>query len=308
MSGKTVGLFGIFTLLIAGALHASAQTAEPSESVTVTATKLRQIFHKFEDAFVTPTKVGGKIPRWERRICPIVVGQEPDFTKFIAQHVKYVAIAAGAPVNPDPSCKPNIEIIFTTTPQLLLDNVHKNDPVYLGYAETNAQLEKLAAVTRPVQAWYVTETEGWSGRRLVDNVLMSTSNGLIFDAPIFESGGLGRISSGPRSGFNHILIVVDSTKLAGQRIVPLADYISMLALTQLNSLEVCQELPSVISMLAAGCGRAPDGLTKYDLAYLQGLYSMWEWRSLMFQRNDIASTMADNLATVELDVDDLRGK
>jgi len=296
MSGKTLRLLTVSALLLAGALHASAETVEPTESVTVTGTKLREIFHKFEDAFISPTPIGGKIARWQRRICPMVVGQEPSVARFIAQRVKYVALAVGAHINPEPSCTPNIEIIFTTTPQALLDSVHKKEPVYLGYAETNAQLEKLATVTRPVQAWYTTETESWKGRRYVDSALLQLASGdFIFEAPYFDWDG-SRINPGGRSGFNHILIVIDSTKLVGHDIVPLADYISMLALTQLNSLDACQELPSIVGMFAAGCEHAPDSLTKYDLAYLQGLYSMWEWRGLMFQRNDIASSMADKLA------------
>ena len=70
----------------------------------------------------------GKIARWERRICPLVVGQNPHFTTFITQRIKYVALAAGAPVDTEASCTPNIEIVFTTTPQALLDNVRKTDP------------------------------------------------------------------------------------------------------------------------------------------------------------------------------------
>ena len=307
MSGKTVRIFTVSILLMAGGLHASAETAGPSETVTVTANKLREVFHKFTDTFATPTKLGGKVARWERRICPLVLGQNPHFTAFITQRIKYIALAAGARINTEASCKPNIEIIFTTTPQTLMDDVHKNHPLYLGYADSNAQLGTLATVTRPVQAWYTTETEDWNGRRQVDSVLWLMPNGdPMFDVPNFASSG-SRINEGGRSGFKHILIVIDSTKLAGQRIVPLADYISMLALTQLNSLDACQELPSIVSMLAAGCEHATDGLTKYDLAYLQGLYRMWEWRGLMFQRNDIASTMADKLATAKLGVDDLAG-
>src|SRR4051812_41747009 len=171
MPGKTVGIFTLSFLLVAGAMGASANTAAPTESVTVTGTRLREIFHKFEDAFVTPTPIGGKIARWERRICPAVLGQSPNFSKFISQHLKFVALAAGAPVNTEASCKPNIQIVFTTTPQALLDNVHKNEPFYLGYAETNAQLGKLATVTRPIEAWYMTETQDASGRRQLDSVL-----------------------------------------------------------------------------------------------------------------------------------------
>src|SRR5262245_16227007 len=120
MSAKGARIFAVSILLMAGGMHASAET--PSESVTVTATKSRAVLDKFARDFVTPAKRTGKIARWERRVCPIVVGQNSNYTRFIAQRVKYVALAVGAPINTAPDCRPNIEIVFTTTPQALLDN------------------------------------------------------------------------------------------------------------------------------------------------------------------------------------------
>ena len=148
MSAITVRYFALCALLMAGGVDAWAGTEMPVESVTVSGTRLRNSFHKFEDAFVVPTPLGGKIARWQRHICPIVVGQTPNITHFITQHLKSVALAAGAHVETAESCGPNIEIVFTTTPQALMDTVHKKDPLYLGYAESSAELEKLATVTR----------------------------------------------------------------------------------------------------------------------------------------------------------------
>jgi hypothetical protein len=319
MSGKTVRLFTLSVLLMAGGMHASAETAAPSENVTVTATKSREVLGNFTKAFATPTKLTGKIARWEHRVCPIVAGQMPNFTRFITQRVKYVAVAAGAPVNTEASCTPNIEIVFTSTPQALMDNVRQHQAEFLGYAESSTQKDKLAMVTRPIQAWYTTETVDLKNRRRVDsdgNSMRSvgTDGYLTPDASMQAFNGPGvpgnlelegipksassgnRINDGIHSGFNHILIVIDSAKLAEQKIVPLADYISMLALTQLNSLDACQQLPSIVNILAADCDHAGDGLTQFDLAYLQGLYKMSAGRGLMFQRNDIANAMTDTLA------------
>ena len=39
----------------------------------------------------------------------------------------------------DASCKPNIEVVFTTTPQALLDNIRKGEPVFLGYHDNGSQ-------------------------------------------------------------------------------------------------------------------------------------------------------------------------
>jgi hypothetical protein len=299
MSGKTVRAFTIAVLLMAGGMQAAAET--PSENVTVTATRSREVLGKFTRAFATPTEVTGKMARWERRLCPVVVGQNTRYTTFITQHIKYVALAAGAPVNSEASCRPNIEIVFTTTPQALLDAVRKDDPIYLGYAATSAQEDALATVTRPIQAWYTTETVDLKGIRSVDSGLPQGEGVQIQrDPPVYvqrvtASNG-NHIDDGIHTGFNHILIVIDSARVAGQDIVPLADYISMLALTQLGSLDACQELPSVVNILAPNCGHAADGITEFDLAYLQGLYKMRAGRSLMLQRNAIADAMTDTLA------------
>jgi len=298
MSWTAFRIIAVWVLLMAGGLQASAQTAEPSESVTVSGNKLRTQFHQFLDRFVTPAPFSGKIARWERRICPLVVGQNPDANAFIRQRVKTIALAAGARINPDATCKPNIEIVFTTTPQALLDNVRQHATDYLGYAESNAELQKLATVTRPIEVRYTTETQYNNGMREVDSDIMSgVSADMMFLHPIGASYSSGwRINDGMQSGFNHIMIVIDSTKMAGQKIVPLADYISMLALTQLNSQDACQQLqPSIVNMMAAGCERPVDSLTEYDLAYLQGVYRMSAGRGMMYQRNDIAAIMTDKL-------------
>ena len=105
--------------------RAQASAQAPSENVTVTGS--RRMYHDFSRNFATPTKSTGKIARWERRICPIVAGQDSHAAAFIAQHLKYVALAAGAPVNTEADCMPNIHIIFTTTPQDLLNSVAKDN-------------------------------------------------------------------------------------------------------------------------------------------------------------------------------------
>lgn len=306
----------LFTLpvLIASVLAASAQTRTPSpESITVTAAKSRATVEKFAKAFFTPTRLAGKIARWESGICPVTVGQRPALASLVTDRVKEIAESVGAPVNANPSCTPNIQIVFTTTPQALLDDVRAHEPDYLGYAETSALREKLATIGRPVQAWYTTETIDLDGRRQVDSsrrLGIEMNNITAFAMPF--SMGVNRdpislpyatyakvtgnhINNGVRSGFNHVLIVVDSSKLVGRKFNPLADYIAMLALTQLNSPDACQELPSIVNMLAADCDQAMDGMTVTDLAYLRGLYKMDADKNLVSQQNEIADRMQQAL-------------
>jgi hypothetical protein len=296
---------------------ASAQTpAAPTENVTVTGAKSREALENFAKAFITTTKRTGKIARWERGVCPLVMGQKPDVIGFITQRVKAVAEAVGAPVNSEPACTPNIEIIFTTTPQALMDSTRKNNPDYLGYATTSDQRDRLATVIRPIQAWYLTETVDLDGVPRIDSGRMQGSGIAMsnFSPITMPSTGPGNrdpiympdatyarvtgnhINDGARSNFHHILIVVDSTRLAGQKLIPLADYITMLALTQLNVLDTCQQLPSIVNLLATNCDHGIDGITANDLAYLHALYTMGSDKSGVFQKDDIADAMVDRLA------------
>lgn len=315
MTRTSIRLFTFSVLMMAGAIPGLAQPSMTTENVTVTGT--RRAFHDFARTFVTPTAFTGKIARWEHGICPIVAGQNDHYTRFIAQHLQYVALAAGAPVNKDASCKPNIEIVFTTTPQALLDAVARDDQHYLGYFESVADKKALATVTRPIQAWYTTETTDRKGRTRLDtgrsivggttvgnfnalsdnngDIISSTPGTALTDMPPFFASSGNHLNDEIHTGFRHILIVIDSAKVAGQDVVPLADYISMLALSQIAP-DACQQLPSIANRMAPDCRHeTSNSLTMYDLAFLQGLYHMTSGRYMVAQLSEIGDVMTDRL-------------
>jgi hypothetical protein len=308
-----VRLFAISTLYVVSVLAASAQPAAPPDgNGTVPATRSPEMLQNFAKSFVTPTRRTGKIARWESGICPLTVGQPPAFSAYITKRVKDVAAMVGAPVNAAPDCRPNIEIVFTTTPQALLDDVRARRVEFLGFAETSAQREKLATVTRPIQAWYATQTKDLHGTTRIDSS-RHTNAGMTMacftclpcpfckglNAPFLELPDAheavagSSLSDGTRSSFFHAIVVVDANRLAGYQIGPLSDYISVLALAQINSLDACQQLPSIVNMLVAGCEQKSADLTENDLAFLRGLYRMSSEKSFIVQQNEIASQMSE---------------
>jgi hypothetical protein len=310
-----VRAFAVSVLLLVSCLAASAEPAAPQDqNASAPAGTPGEMVDQFAKSFATPTRLTGKIARWESGICPLAVGQPPQFSSFVTTRVKDVAARVGAPVNDMTTCKPNIEIVFTTTPQALLDNVRQHDSEFLGYAESSAQRDKLAMVTRPIQAWYTTETKDLHGmgtidgarRRYVGTTLSCLTcsrcpfctglNAPTLDLPDTTSAVAGsNITGGARSTFFHVIIVVDSNRLAGYQIGPLADYITMLALAQLKSLDGCQQLPSIVNMLAAGCNQRATDMTDNDLAFLRGLYKMSPDKNLVFQQSEIADQMKETL-------------
>jgi hypothetical protein len=310
---KPLVLLACFLTLISmpGTAQPSVNPSRSAESPTATGTRSREALEKFVASFATPTRMTGKIARWEDGICPLAVGQQPAVTKFVTQRVRDVAGSVGAPVNASQSCTPNIEIVFTKIPQELLDNVREHQPEYLGYAQNGAQREKLATISRPVQAWYTTQTKDRKGmkridsaRRLGEGIALPSFTGLTRGAPpeylpdaTYASVTGNHISDGVRSAFYHIVIVADINQLGAYEAGPLADYIALLALTQLNSLDTCQQLPSIENMLAKGCGAKAGVLTENDTAYLRGLYKMSPDRNLLAtQKNEIADRMKAALA------------
>jgi hypothetical protein len=298
------------TLLLLMALTVAAQSQpapQQTESVTVTGARSRQVLDQFVQSFAAPTRMTGKLARWEDGVCPITVGLKPAFTKFISARVKDVAAQVGAPVNGHGDCKPNIEIVFTTAPQGLLDNIRKKQDAFLGYADNDAQRDALAKVSRPIQGWYLTASRDLRGNTLVDSAkalpteitLPDPYHNPPFITVLTKQGAMsvtgGRLGDGMRSSLYHVIIVADPNKLVDHEVGTLADYIALLALSQLSRLDACQPLPSIVNLLAKDCARNAVTLTENDLGYLRGLYAMGPGRNLRGQEDAIAFQMQQQL-------------
>jgi hypothetical protein len=302
----------------------------PVESVTVVGIKPSQeTIKNFVEKRAAPTPVLNKMARWDLRVCPITTGLGNTYAKYITQRIRDVATAVGARVNADPDCRPNIEVVFTTAPQGLLDNVRKTQPMLLGYHYNDREADQLATVTHPIQAWYATETIDFDGSRMIQDLTCRESGATMnttANAPIGVFSSIGtdtmhgeagltpagfqlspcaivvhasgsRINNGLSNGFFNVLIVVEPGKLLDYEIGSLADYVTMLALSQAPSLDSCQQLPSISNMLAKGCGSVPSRITDGDLAYLRALYKMPDGTSLEIQRDEIRLEMQKTLVT-----------
>jgi hypothetical protein len=323
-------LFGL--CLTAGVHTAAAQPASsqppaeqaqsaslPPESILVTTTRPSDAAIKnFVETRAAPTRVVGNMALWRRGICPLTIGLGKTYAKYVTQRIRDVASAAGALVNADPGCRPNIEVVFTTQPQGFLDIVRKSGPAFLGYYDNSSKADALAKVTHPIQAWYITESVDFDGAAQIDRGICNPStvfNTLPLQMPADVRGGENnfltlnlpcatlmhssgsRLNNGYDSGFYNVLIVAEPAKLLDYEVGALADYITMLALSQPASLESCQELPSISNLLAKDCTSAASKLTDGDLAYLRALYKVPRGYALSSQRDGIRYQMKKVLVT-----------
>lgn len=288
--------------------------AGAADDVTVTGAR-EQAIAKFVETRAAATRFAGKIARWQARICPKVYGIPDNYAKFVTAKLNDVAKEAGAKTNVDPACKINIQIVFTTSPQALMDNIRKEHPNYLGYHDSLAQAEQMTQLKRPVHAFYTTQTTDYRGQTQIDT---RKRNGITLDmaappasGPLPEGNGTIRMDLSSASGagsvsgtrflgdgiqaeFNHIVIVVDTTKVADLEMGTLGDYISMLALSQPERFDTCQDLASITNLMITPACAAPtlvNEMSPHDISYLQGLYKMNIAASLRVQKSQITSKM-----------------
>jgi hypothetical protein len=278
---------------VVGSKNLSAGQASQVEAVTVEGERLwEEQIKAFVETRATPTFQTGKVPRWETGICPVVAGLNPHASDFIAQRIKDLAVKAGAPVSRIKSCSPNIEIIFTTAPQALLDGVLKEHQFYLGYHDNGSQAAELARFNGPIAAWYATQTVDVHNNAKLDSGAPGLKTGT-HRSFFTNSDGTGQLYDGHRSAFYHVIIVVDPGRIADREIGSLADYIAYVGLTQTKSLKVCASLPSVLDMFVDDCGRPrqASGITSADLSFLQGVYRSTGDRSFSAQEQEIGYQM-----------------
>jgi len=299
------------TAAMAEVRTASTQAPSPSEaaeSVTVTATPLpkRDAVDEFIYSYPTAVRTTEKIARWRRGICPKVFGLPPRFAAFVTTRLTAIARNVGAPVDSDPKCRQNIEIVFTSMPQTLADDLRKNRYPYLGYFDNFRQADRLATVTHDIQAWYLTATVGQDGDVHVDNPrkdFLSGADGYI-DGILgghnvyYQTGTTSRYNSGPGSTLYNVIIVADPSKLGNYDMGSLADYIAMLALSQPKSFDACWEVPSITNLLSRECTpeRKTATISDNDTRFLYGLYRMTTSDSVFQQRNQIRYFMEHRTA------------
>ncbi len=282
-------LAGIVTALAVG--PAWAQPAPPAntvEGVTVIGSKIEQaklpeLVTKFVEGHGAPSRID-QLSRWPAPICPETGGLSAPFNAYVSARVKLVAAAVGAPVDKHPNrnfpCKTNLLVVFTTTPQALMDDVRRRHSDMLGFHYA-AQAKRLATVDRAFKAWYVTGTQAEGGFLEEDKEFAPMPSG--------EAGS--RLTKRLASRFIGVLIVIDARQIVGHQIRAISDDIAMLALARATDLTGCSELPTILDFLNPGCPSAadPEGLSAYDVAYLKGLYSVDPEANLSAQRSEIGS-------------------
>jgi hypothetical protein len=220
------------------------------------------------------TGTTGNLAYWRggrQSICPLTRGLDPAYNAFVTARLRALAVNVGAPVQSDLQCKDNVRILFTADPQQVMTDVVKWASVYFRPEGRYARMKPLIQFTddHAIQGWYMTTAGG--ARVLNADVGLVTLN----LQPLWPRITPNALTDyGDMSGIGVVILVVDTTKVAGYAIGTIADYVAVLALSVVQSPDHCDPLPSILDVMSSSCGsrEKPTAVTAGDLAFLKALY------------------------------------
>ena len=218
-------------------------------------------------ADVSAQSANGRLARWDRKICPGVIGLKEPYGQQMIDRIALIATTIGLQVG-DPGCKPNLIIVATDDSQAMVKLLVDRNPTAFGKWEDGitrgrAALADFIETPRPVRWWHVTHVT------LADGQTYTRGSQVLIRQ-------VGRVRGTSRDNFDHVIIMIDVSQVGVIRFSALADYVAMVGLAQVDPQTDPSGVPSVLNLFSARDKGAPPpiGLTGWDVAYLQALYSV----------------------------------
>ena len=233
--------------------------------------------------------------RWrggKQSICPIAIGLSPGDGAFVTARIRALAAYVGAPVQSDPQCKGNVQIIFTDNPQEKMDHVLKWAAYYFRNRYAGGMKDLIAFNSgHAVQGWYMT-TRG-SSIVLNTDVSLVGLDLLPLWPKVAQNYAETRHGAGGGSGIGMVILVVDTTKVGSSAIGTIADYLAMLTLSVVQSPDNCDALPSILDLMSSTCGarQPPTAITAADLGFLKAFYYLNTALGASLSRADVQGNM-----------------
>jgi hypothetical protein len=232
----------------------------------------------------TRSQAGGLIARWTNMLCFSVQGLAPAQSTMLLSRIKQNTESVGIRTIEDQPCTWNVLIAFTTDADGFAANLVANHPGlfrdYFRYGlASHHELTTLAA-PRPVR-WLPVE-------RVVGAVGSGAS---VEEASHIDDGS--HISTNSRGDKIAELIIVDPKRIDGLSWQQLADYISMVLLTDPEMDEHFADDRTIMSLFPARDRgeKGPPGLTDEDRQLLRGYYAFDPYQPPAQQIETIASSL-----------------
>ena len=268
---------------------------EPTDEVIVRGRRMSDVQNElrlYVNKFVlevTKTASGRGFARWQDGVCVSVSNLQPDAAQYLVDHISRVAADVG--IKPgEPGCNPQVIVMFTTDGKAMASYMVENEErIFRPFGPRSgvnlnfAALDDFARSDRAVRWWHVSlPVSAQSGVKAITTAGDKS-------APVISVAGPSRIHSGIRDDLLYVLIVVDSKKLNGTTWQQLGDYLSVVALAQIDPSANPRDFDSILNVFDNPA--AYSGLTDWDRSYLKALYSFDQERTPRLQVNELVGKM-----------------
>jgi hypothetical protein len=233
---------------------------EPAILESVDVTAKREALRKAVTTFVSNVTIadGSNTARWREPICPSIIGTAPEQGDFIKARIRDISIAAGAKVAEAADCQANLLVFLTTQPDELIAQLKARNPGAFGSTSTE-EISGAPPGTQPVRIWQSSDLTNADGTPPGTTYRMKDS----------------RILSSVAEELAAVIIVVDTASTGAVTFGQLADYLSMVALAQVDLRAKLADSSTILQLFADNSADdAPHELTDWDRAFLKAVYGL----------------------------------
>ncbi|ANP46647.1 hypothetical protein [Candidatus Viadribacter manganicus] len=274
-----------------------AALAQTTPDIVVTGVRPEQT-QAYVEQVTAISPMADQLPRWDSAICTSIAGMPARQGQFLADRIAQRAASLGLrPGGPD--CRANVAIFVTSDSDAFARQLFDRDRDMFAYYQSNdvstlgqGALDDFLTTPRAVRWWHVSQTYGADGIALSGD----PSIGGLSNAPSVRATGT-RLSGSTREDFTQAIVIVDARRVRGVQLAALADYVSFVALAQVNAHATTSEYPTILNLFNGERANAngPAALTQWDQAYLDALYkSERNSATQRQQQSEIARRMNGN--------------
>ena len=288
------------------------------EDVQVTARQTADMARTFVGRVAAPAR-GRGLGRW-RKICPGIANLDRAIAQPIVDRIAATADELGIEVE-GPGCDANIIVVFTVDATAVTRAIVEADPhVFRGQGggidRGGVALRAFLASERPVRWWTLSvPIDSESGRRAVripgdpggmpvDSVFAAAigcnaNDCLAAATPVIQSRSASRINSQIVDQIYKSIIVVDIDAVSGLNTTQLGDYLSLVALSQVDPEAETGAFDTVLNLFDNP--RGVPGLTAWDRSYLSALYGSHSRRRTVGGQAAAVASIMNSTAITEPD-------
>jgi hypothetical protein len=246
------------------------------EDVTVTGRSLDTLIEDFVSEVAEPNRNRG-LARWRGTVCVSVANLKGEAAQYLVDRISTVAEDLG--LRPGaPGCRPNLLIIATEDSSTLAHTLvaEHRDKFRMGASGTDrgmAALRDFQETDRPVRWWQQTMlVDSQTGMRAVrlPGECRAPCASVFDEVPVIPVFAASRLSTQLINDILRMVVIIDVDEVSDLSILQLADYVAMVSLAQIDPDADTARYASILNVLDDPT--VADGLTNWDLTYLQGLY------------------------------------